>query len=64
MNNNPGWQVVECNGEMHVKPIDDLQAHTSTSVCWCRPNINDDLIWVHHSMDRREFSEPQTRITQ
>lgn len=40
----------------HVLPVDDLRPHAETADCWCRPT-DDDGIWVHNSMDRREFTE-------
>lgn len=40
----------------HVLPIDDLRPHIERYDCWCRPT-DDGGIWVHHSMDRREFAE-------
>lgn len=40
----------------HVIPLEDLRPHIEASDCWCRPT-DDDGIWVHHSMDGREFAE-------
>lgn len=43
------------NGERHVMPIADLRDHTEVPSCWCHPT-DDDGVWVHHSMDRREVN--------
>ena len=40
----------------HVTPIDDLKPHEFNAECWCRPT-DDDGVWVHHAMDRREEYE-------
>ena len=51
------WQATcLCNGERHVRPIGDLRPHVLRHDCWCRPT-EDDGVWVHHSMDRREEVE-------
>jgi hypothetical protein len=42
--------------QTHVTPIDDLRPHDFDSECWCKPT-DDEGIWVHHSMDRREEYE-------
>jgi len=44
------------NGERHVIPLDDLRDHAESAVCWCRP-FDEEGVWVHNSMDRREFLE-------
>lgn len=46
------WTATACD----VIPVDDLKPHVEGGGCWCRPT-DDDGIWVHHSMDRREFAE-------
>lgn len=40
----------------HVIPMDDLRPHEESSQCWCRP-FDEDGIWVHNSMDKRELAE-------
>ena len=58
-----GWQVVINDaGEMHVVPVDDQHEHINRPWCFCRPRrMEDDYehIWVHHSWDGRELSEPR-----
>lgn len=49
------WQVLTTQGEQHVIPLNDLRPHT-TERCWCRPT-DDEGLWVHHAMDRREEIE-------
>jgi hypothetical protein len=51
------WQVIERDdGERHVVPRDDLKAHDHSMNCWCAPR-DDEGVWVHNSMDRRERIE-------
>lgn len=54
------WAAIEEGAEIHVIPLDDLREHVSEA-CWCHPTPEDDRpnVIVHHSMDRREFSERQ-----
>jgi len=40
----------------HVIPLDDLRPHEESSECWCAP-FDDEGVWVHNSMDKREFAE-------
>ena len=40
----------------HVIPLNDLRPHQEAPECWCRP-FDDDGIWVHNSMDKRELAE-------
>ncbi len=42
--------------QMHVIPSNDLREHTPFDHCWCKPH-EDDGLWVHNSMDRREEYE-------
>lgn len=51
------WRALalEC-GERHVLPIGDLRPHEESPRCWCRP-FDDEGVWVHNSLDRREFVE-------
>ena len=43
----------------HVIPLNDLRNHEPYKTCWCAPTQDDDepLVWIHHSMDRREEYE-------
>lgn len=51
------WQALMIEtGERHVIPLDDLRDHAESSSCWCRP-FDDEGVWVHNSMDRRELKE-------
>ncbi len=62
-----GWEVREpvANEEQHILPLGDLVEHTATE-CICEPRTEpvprDDgsMGWVivHHSLDGREFREP------
>jgi hypothetical protein len=42
--------------DFHVVPVNDLREHIANTDCWCKP-YEDDGVWVHHSMDRREEYE-------
>jgi hypothetical protein len=46
------WVVFGC----HVLPRDDLRPHVDSECCWCGPT-DDEGVWVHHSMDKRELIE-------
>jgi hypothetical protein len=53
----PAWEAILVRGyERHVVPIDDFRPHCEMPSCWCSPT-DDDGVWVHHAMDRREFYE-------
>jgi hypothetical protein len=41
----------------HVVPVNDLREHITDGECWCNPDVDDDLVVTHHSMDRREEFE-------
>lgn len=47
----------------HVVPINDLRDHSmdSNKPCWCRPEMTEDGIIVHNSMDQRELYETGER---
>lgn len=60
----PGWEVLSLrDGPRHVLPIDDYRPHLSIPGCWCGPTQDDedDGVWVHHSLDRRENYETGCR---
>lgn len=44
------------SSERHVRPLGDLRPHDESHQCWCKPT-DDEGVWVHHSLDRREFIE-------
>lgn len=51
------WRAVcLATGERHVTPISDLRPHDESPTCWCSPT-DDEGVWVHHSLDRREAFE-------
>jgi hypothetical protein len=37
-------------------PLGDLREHDPYPTCWCKPT-EDEGVWIHHSMDRREEHE-------
>ena len=45
--------------EFHLIPLDDLKDHEPDfkGACWCRPIQNEEGLWVHNSVDRREDYE-------
>lgn len=47
------------NNELHVIPLNDYREHTSNRHCWCNPIMDeeDNNLFVHNSMDRRELYE-------
>ena len=45
----------------HIIPLNDLRPHEPEMTCWCRPEINEDNVAVHHSMDGREAFETGQR---
>jgi hypothetical protein len=54
-----GWIVrfTDHTSTPHVVPVDDLREHDPEN-CWCCPTFNEDIMWVHHAMDKREEFEP------
>jgi len=50
--------------DVHVLPINDLSEHDERPDCWCGPTRtyrSDETgvcVLVHHSLDKRELSEP------
>ncbi len=43
---------------LHIFPLNDLKEHdTNSDRCWCRPDLNADGNYVHHSADGRELLE-------
>jgi hypothetical protein len=50
------WEVLATRGASHVCPVDDLRPHLVSPECWCHPT-DDEGVWVHNAMDRRELVE-------
>ena len=50
------------NGERHVVPLDDLRTHAASRDCWCSPT-DDEGVFVHHSLDKRETYEQGRKPT-
>jgi hypothetical protein len=44
------------NGQHHVTPIADHRNHQLSAECWCHP-FDDEGVYVHNSLDGREFYE-------
>lgn len=42
---------------IHVVPTNDLREHSTDGECWCHPEVDDDLVVIHNSMDERETYE-------
>ena len=57
----PRTQVGEAMSSIHVVPLGDLQEHDSEPTCWCNPT-EDEGVWLHHSMDRREHTIEQGKV--
>lgn len=55
------------DGEQHVVPVGDLIEHPLTDDCLCGPRVeavqredgSTGWMYVHHSLDGRELTEPQ-----
>jgi hypothetical protein len=46
---------------IHVFPRDDLREHvTKGECCWCKPDVDEELI-IHHAADGREDFETGRR---
>lgn len=41
----------------HVYPTGDLKEHELSEDCWCRPEVTEEGVVVHNSLDRRELFE-------
>jgi hypothetical protein len=53
------WQPIGgTSNDLHVVPLNDLREHAAASDCWCSPvqDVDEPLVWVHQSMDRREHT--------
>ena len=53
------FNVPDESSHMHVIPMDDLRPHHTSSDCWCAPTRDDDepSVWIHHSLDGREYTK-------
>lgn len=49
----------------HIMPMNDLRDHEESPDCWCRPtqDADEDNVYVHHSMDRREEYEEGRKLS-
>lgn len=47
--------------DTHVVPLNDLREHEAEPDCWCGPT-EDEGVWIHHSMDRREHTIEKGRL--
>ena len=61
------WLLIELqadNGytESHVLPEDELDIHSLTNLCWCKPKLDEEF-WIatHNSIDGREKFESGER---
>lgn len=51
------WMAVAfSSGKRHAIPINDLQQHEETLLCWCKP-VTVRGVWAHNSADGREKME-------
>lgn len=50
---------------VHVMPEDDLREHDISESCWCapRPDVEEEFVMVHNSMDRREEYEQGRKLS-
>ena len=50
--------------DIYVVPINDLRDHTAYRTCWCSPKRDDvePLVWLHNSMDQREYTKEQGKL--
>lgn len=52
-----GWIVQAYEGEVHVVPDTEDQAHILMVDCWCEPEIDEDGVIVHRDeLDRMEIA--------
>jgi hypothetical protein len=47
---------------IHVIPVEDYREHDSTMQCWCRPDLDEEGLAIHHSMDGRESYEEGRKL--
>ncbi len=40
-----------------ITPLNDLKKHEVGGDCWCNPELNEDGVWIHNSLDNRELTE-------
>jgi len=50
------WDIVAGEQGLHVVPRADWREHEASPACFCRPT-NDEGVWAHNSVDRRELME-------
>jgi len=56
------WLASIAREGQHVMPVDDLREHHAHETCWCKPT-NDEGVWMHHAMDRREEYEDGRKLS-
>jgi hypothetical protein len=51
-------ELRHCNNDKwHLIPEGDLRAHIADQLCWCDPALENEVIWLHRSLDGREAIE-------
>jgi len=55
----PGSPPDGMTSRVHVLPLDDLQFHAASDLCWCRPTFLPSGVICHHALDGREAAERQ-----
>lgn len=54
-----GWVLLPY--PLEAMPVDDLREHSVGVDCWCAPEVDDDDILMHNSLDHREDFETGRR---
>lgn len=59
-----GWVVSADREQVHVMPVGDLRLHERSVKCWCQPRQDpeDEALWSHNSMDRREHTTEKGKL--
>lgn len=55
----PGCAPEGMTLQLHVLPLDDLQLHAASELCWCQPVRLPTGVLCHHALDGRESAERQ-----
>jgi hypothetical protein len=52
-------QIQDSGSDIHIVPLNDLREHWLTRRCWCKPtpDMDDQSVVLHHSLDQRERYE-------
>ena len=56
------WLAEVAEEGQHIMPLEDLRDHEAHEECWCKP-VNDEGIWIHNAMDRREEYEEGRKLS-